>query len=129
MALLKSGGRAKAAFDALVLGPEKGNLGFRGAPRILGESLPIKEVRDTIRKLAEVDSAVLITGETGTGKELVARAVPGLDPRTASPYIATLPEPAFENEPSACAEGWSGGSPRQGWRNADVCGHGGKAGP
>src|SRR5262245_14044017 len=101
MALPKSRERAKAAFDALVLDSDGLALGFP-APRILGESPSIKEVRDTIRKLGEVDSPVLITGETGTGKELVARAIHALSSRAKGPFqavnCATLPTPLFESE-------------------------------
>ncbi|MBF0128344.1 MAG: sigma 54-interacting transcriptional regulator, partial [Magnetococcales bacterium] len=42
---------------------------------LVGSSPPMQEVYDLIERLAEVDSSVLITGETGTGKELVARAL------------------------------------------------------
>lgn len=102
MARLQSGERAKAAFDALVLGSEKGNLGFRGVPRILGESLPIKEVRDTIQKLSQINSPVLISGETGTGKELVARAIHALSPRAKSTFrgvnCAAFQETLLESE-------------------------------
>src|SRR2546428_10210206 len=101
MALPKSGERAKAAFDASVLGSEGLALGFP-VPRILGESPSIKEIRDTIRKLSKVNSPVLITGETGTGKELVARAIHALSPRARSPYMtlncAAVPEELFESE-------------------------------
>src|SRR5437867_9156232 len=100
MALPKSGGRAKAAFDASVLGSEGLAVGFP-VPRILGESPSIKEIRDTIRKIAEVDSPVLITGETGTGKELVARAIHALSSRANFPFravnCAALSETLFES--------------------------------
>jgi Nif-specific regulatory protein len=55
-----------------------------------------------IRKAAAVDATVLITGETGTGKELVARAIHKKSPRSRGPFIirncAALPESLFENE-------------------------------
>ncbi len=46
-----------------------------GITTIIGTSPPMVRVKDAIRMAAEVDAAVLITGETGTGKELVARAI------------------------------------------------------
>ncbi len=46
-----------------------------GIAAIVGESPPMKRVREAISMAAKVDAAVLITGETGTGKELAARAI------------------------------------------------------
>jgi len=48
---------------------------LKGIAEIIGESRPVKELRKTIRAAGTVASPVLITGETGTGKELVARAI------------------------------------------------------
>lgn len=47
----------------------------RGMADIMGESKPMQELRKTIRTAGSVTSSVLITGETGTGKELIARAI------------------------------------------------------
>lgn len=46
-----------------------------GIDAIIGNSPPMMRIKKTIARAAEVDSAVLITGETGTGKELTARAI------------------------------------------------------
>lgn len=46
-----------------------------GIAAIIGNSAPMLRVKDAINTAAQVDAAVLITGETGTGKELVARAI------------------------------------------------------
>lgn len=46
-----------------------------GYGRLLGQSAPMQELRDTIAKVAKSEATVLITGESGTGKELVARAI------------------------------------------------------
>jgi formate hydrogenlyase transcriptional activator len=48
---------------------------------LTGESRPMKAVRQAIQQVAATDSTVLVLGETGTGKELVARAIHQLSPR------------------------------------------------
>mgnify|MGYP001043467787 CR=1 FL=1 len=48
---------------------------------IIGKSKPMQEIFSTIRKIAPLDSTVLISGETGTGKELIARAIHFNGPR------------------------------------------------
>jgi DNA-binding NtrC family response regulator len=49
---------------------------------LVGESPPMLAVYEQIRRVARTDSAVLVVGETGTGKELVARAIHGVSGRT-----------------------------------------------
>ena len=56
--------------------------------RIVGESPLIKQLRQRIQKLAHNDSTVLITGPSGTGKELVARSLHQLSGRHHAPFIA-----------------------------------------
>src|SRR5438105_3492749 len=69
---------------------------------ILGESAPIQEVLVKIEQMAPVTSTVLIEGESGTGREVVARAVHGLAPRRGKAFIAVncaaLPETLLESE-------------------------------
>jgi DNA-binding NtrC family response regulator len=61
---------------------------LEGAEEILGESQGIRSVRELISRVAATNSTVLITGETGTGKELVARAIHRNSQRARWPFIA-----------------------------------------
>ncbi len=69
---------------------------------LYGESEAIREVLVKIEQIAPVSSTVLIEGESGSGKELVARAIHGLGPRRAKRFIAVnvgaLPETLLESE-------------------------------
>ncbi|MBI3939226.1 MAG: sigma-54-dependent Fis family transcriptional regulator [Acidobacteria bacterium] len=58
-----------------------------GVTEILGESSAIEQVRAQIHKVAPAASPVLVVGETGTGKELVADAIHRLSPRGAGPLV------------------------------------------
>jgi len=61
---------------------------LEGADEILGESPGIRTVRELIARVASTNSTVLITGETGTGKELVARAIHRNSTRAQRAFIA-----------------------------------------
>ena len=61
-----------------------------GADTIYGTSAEIKEVRDQIARVAPTDATVLIVGETGTGKELVARAIHRNSNGPRSPHCSEL---------------------------------------
>jgi PAS domain S-box-containing protein len=69
---------------------------------IVGSSPPLKTVLSSIVKVAPTDSTVLITGETGTGKELIARAIHKGSPRAARPFItvncAAIPSSLIASE-------------------------------
>jgi DNA-binding NtrC family response regulator len=73
-----------------------------GIEQLIGQSKPMREVFERIRAVAGVESPVLIIGETGTGKELVARAIHGLSPRAKRPFIpvncTALPKELLESE-------------------------------
>jgi len=55
---------------------------------MLGRSPAVQKLRDEIARVAPSPATVLITGETGTGKELVARALHALSPRAKGPFVA-----------------------------------------
>ncbi|HTS30663.1 MAG TPA: sigma-54 dependent transcriptional regulator [Bryobacteraceae bacterium] len=70
--------------------------------RIIGESVPMKALRQQLALMAGTNGRVLIYGESGTGKELVARAIHALSPRAAEPFVevncAAIPEDLIESE-------------------------------
>ncbi len=69
---------------------------------IIGRSKPMEELFELIPEVAESDSSVLLTGETGTGKELVAKAIHAKSRRSSHPFIAincgAVPETLLESE-------------------------------
>jgi two-component system NtrC family response regulator len=75
---------------------------IEGTPNLVGKSAGMELVRSLIGKVAPTHSTVLILGETGTGKELVARAVHDQSPRAGEPFVAincgALPEMLIESE-------------------------------
>ena len=73
-----------------------------GRWRIIGESVPMKALRQQLSLMAGSNGRVLIYGESGTGKELVARALHAMSPRAAEPFVevncAAIPEDLIESE-------------------------------
>ena len=70
--------------------------------KMIGESAPMLEIREMIAKVAPTNARVLITGENGTGKELVARQLHELSTRSGGPFIevncAAIPSELIESE-------------------------------
>jgi formate hydrogenlyase transcriptional activator len=69
---------------------------------IVGASGSLREVLDLVRTVAPTDSTALIEGETGTGKELIARAIHNISPRSGHPFVrvncAAIPFDLLESE-------------------------------
>jgi DNA-binding NtrC family response regulator len=69
---------------------------------MLGQSAVMREVYALVRRVAATNATVLLTGETGTGKELVARALHRLSPRSTGPFVrvncGALSESLLESE-------------------------------
>ncbi len=70
--------------------------------KILGSSRSIMEIKDQIMKIAKTNASVLISGENGTGKELVARSIHDLSDRSDKAFVsincAAVPNTLFESE-------------------------------
>jgi DNA-binding NtrC family response regulator len=73
-----------------------------GLDNIIGESPAMRTVFETVQQVAPSRATVLITGETGTGKELIAKAIHNLSPRKNGPFVAVhaaaLPTSLLESE-------------------------------
>jgi DNA-binding NtrC family response regulator len=82
---------------------------FLPAHGMIGESAAMQEIRRRVAKIAFSDSNVLITGETGTGKELLAQAVHNGSPRRSNTFVAincaAIPDSLLESELFGYAKG------------------------
>lgn len=78
------------------------SLAGRGGGDLLGTSCPMREVSTTLARISNIDSTVLLTGESGVGKEVAARYLHSISPRRESPFIAVncaaIPRDLLENE-------------------------------
>lgn len=89
----------------------------KSVSEIIGESEGIRQIKETIAKVAPTDARVLITGENGTGKELVARSLHEQSRRSAEPFVevncAAIPTELLESELFGHEEGAFTGAKRQ----------------
>ncbi|MGC8765636.1 MAG: sigma-54-dependent transcriptional regulator [Brevinematia bacterium] len=85
--------------------------------RFAGKSKAVREIMSTIEKIATTDATVLITGENGTGKELIARIIHNRSKRKNFPFIglncAAIPETLIESELFGYEKGAFTGATRQ----------------
>ncbi len=76
--------------------------GKEGGPTLIAESVAMRPVLDVIARVGPSDANILITGENGTGKGVVARALHAVSSRSTDPFISVnmggLPEGIFESE-------------------------------
>ncbi len=92
------------ALEMARLTEENRRLRQQAAPgrEIIGQSEALRQLREKLRLVAPTPASVLITGENGTGKELVARALHFLSPRSHRPFVevncAAIPEELIESE-------------------------------
>src|SRR5712672_2467334 len=99
--------RHNASFEIEDVTPAKIALGSdelydSGLPRIVGNSSALRRVLDMVRVVAPTDATVLINGETGTGKELIAEAIHKYSDRSNGPFVkvncAAIPAGLLESE-------------------------------
>lgn len=92
------------ALDQYRLSEEYKNIKSRlpGVPKIIGKSKEIQKIKETIDKVAQTNSRVLVTGENGTGKELVAQWIHEKSNRSSGPFVevncAAIPPNLLESE-------------------------------
>ena len=84
---------------------------------IIGDSEVMKSTKELVYKASQIDLPILLTGETGTGKTMFAKAVHHASPRRNSPFVATncatIPKDLFETELFGYAPGaFSGSHPK-----------------
>ena len=76
--------------------------GANGSPGIIAESPAMKKVLNLVERIGPADANVLITGENGTGKEVIARALHSISARSSKPLVSlnagALAEGVFESE-------------------------------
>jgi len=100
LTLRKAEEREQLRREVALLRKEVGRAeGFRG---VVGASAAMREVMDLALRVAPFPSTVLLTGESGSGKEAVARAIHGASPRGERPFVAVnagaIPENLLESE-------------------------------
>lgn len=90
------------AIEAIIRSSQELDSQARLAARIVGDSPPIVALRSTVERVARTELPVIILGESGTGKDVVARAIHYSSPRQGHPYIpincAAIAETLLESE-------------------------------
>jgi len=107
--VLRALGRAAAVLD-------EPSDSLEPLPGVIGRSVALRQCADLVKRVAESDATALLLGETGTGKELVARALHQLGPRVAQRFVAincaALPAELLESELFGYARGSFTGATR-----------------
>ena len=92
----------KARLEAQAVYLQEEIKGSHNFEELIGASTSLKKVLKNVERVAPTDSTVLVTGETGTGKELIARAIHNLSPRKSKPLVkvncAAIPAGLIESE-------------------------------
>jgi len=74
----------------------------QGLEQLIGQSAAVDDLRATIRKVAATDTTILLRGESGTGKDLAARAIHYASPRAKRPFVtatcSAIPESLLESD-------------------------------
>ncbi|GAG73852.1 unnamed protein product [marine sediment metagenome] len=96
----------------------KGHVAENTFEDIIGQSPAIKQAKEEAENYAQIDSPLLIYGETGTGKELFAQAIHNVGPRKNNPFVAfncaAIPENLLESELFGYVGGAFTGAKREG---------------
>ena len=96
-----------ATMPPIIATTSKKIIGFPAPPaetenKIIGSGGGLRHISEAVRLVAPADATVLIHGETGTGKELIARAIHDQSPRRHRPYVkvncAAIPAGLLESE-------------------------------
>ena len=98
-----TGGVIPGATNGVIPGTTNGVIpGLTGNPMFWGTSKPMSAIRKTVDKIAPTDATVLITGENGTGKDVLAREIHAHSLRSGKPMVAVdagaITETLFESE-------------------------------
>lgn len=106
---IRAGDRLKGFFVRISETMEKLSAETSSYDSIIGDSPQINKIKQMILRIADSPTPILITGETGTGKELIARAIHEKSGRSKYPFVAVncagIPDSLFESEMFGYEEG------------------------